>query len=64
MDERTQYGQAVNDINVLRQRAAYKTGESRPDVLVEWEPGGIGLRLARKQFRLILPMVLHIERSL
>src|SRR5690606_21214917 len=33
-----QYGLAVNDINVLRQRAAYKAGESRPNVLAEWEP--------------------------
>jgi hypothetical protein len=32
------YSLAVNDINVLRQRAAYKAGESRPNVLVEWEP--------------------------
>ncbi|HEY9340805.1 MAG TPA: RagB/SusD family nutrient uptake outer membrane protein [Hanamia sp.] len=32
------YGLAVNDINVLRQRAAYKSGESRPNVLVQWEP--------------------------
>ncbi|MEI6945959.1 RagB/SusD family nutrient uptake outer membrane protein [Paraflavisolibacter sp. H34] len=33
-----QYALAVADINVLRQRAAYKTGESRPAVLVQWEP--------------------------
>lgn len=33
-----QYSLAVADINVLRQRAAYKGGESRPNVLVEWEP--------------------------
>lgn len=33
-----QYNLAVADINVLRQRAAYKSGESRPKVLVEWEP--------------------------
>lgn len=33
-----QYAFAVNDINVLRQRAAYKAGEFRPNVLVEWEP--------------------------
>lgn len=32
------YSQAVDDINVLRQRAAYKAGESRPNVLLEWEP--------------------------
>ena len=33
-----QYNLAVNDINVLRLRASYKAGESRPKVLVEWEP--------------------------
>jgi starch-binding outer membrane protein, SusD/RagB family len=33
-----QYALAVADMNVLRQRAAYKAGESRPDVLVQWEP--------------------------
>jgi hypothetical protein len=33
-----QYALAVNDINVVRQRAAYKAGESRPTVLVEFEP--------------------------
>ena len=33
-----QYSQALADINVLRQRAAYKGGENRPNVLVEWEP--------------------------
>lgn len=33
-----QYGLAVDDINVLRQRAAYKGGESRPEVLVKWQP--------------------------
>lgn len=33
-----QYALAVSDINVLRQRAAYKGGENRPNVLVEWEP--------------------------
>lgn len=32
------YAEAVADINVLRQRAAYKQGESRPAVLVQWEP--------------------------
>lgn len=32
------YDRAVDDINVLRQRAAYKAGESRPEVLVQWEP--------------------------
>ncbi|WP_207426988.1 RagB/SusD family nutrient uptake outer membrane protein [Pedobacter sp. SYSU D00535] len=33
-----QYSQAIADINVLRQRAAYKPGENRPNVLVQWEP--------------------------
>jgi hypothetical protein len=33
-----QYALAVSDINVLRERAAYKSGETRPAVLVEWEP--------------------------
>jgi excisionase family DNA binding protein len=28
----------VDDINVLRQRAAFKGGESRPGALVEWYP--------------------------
>jgi hypothetical protein len=32
------YAQAVDDINVVRERAAYKAGESRPSVLTEWEP--------------------------
>ncbi len=43
-----QYGLAVNDINVLRQRAAYKGGESRPKVLVEWEPKASTLTTAEK----------------
>ncbi len=38
MDVKDSIGQALNDINVLRQRAAYKGGETRPNVLVEWEP--------------------------
>ena len=32
------YTQALADVNVLRQRAAYKNGENRPSVLAEWEP--------------------------
>lgn len=32
------YGSAVSDINVLRQRAAFKSGENRPSPLVEWYP--------------------------
>lgn len=38
-----QYGLAVDDINVLRERAAYKGGESRPSVLIEWEPQAASL---------------------
>lgn len=38
-----QYSLAVDDINVIRNRAAYKGGESRPTVLVEWEPGAASL---------------------
>ena len=43
-----QYAFAVNDINVLRQRAAYKGGENRPNVLVEWEPQASLLAPAEK----------------
>jgi hypothetical protein len=43
-----QYNLAVEDINVLRQRAAYKNGENRPDVLVEWEPKASTLAAAEK----------------
>jgi hypothetical protein len=43
-----QYAEAVNDINVIRQRAAYKSGESRPGVLVEWEPGAASLAASEK----------------
>jgi len=43
-----QYAQAVNDINVIRQRAAYKSGESRPDVLVQWEPQSTLLAASEK----------------
>lgn len=43
-----QYGQAVADINVVRQRAAYKGGESRPKVLVEWEPKATTLAPSEK----------------
>lgn len=38
-----QYGMAVNDINVIRTRAAYKAGESRAAVLVQWEPKAVTL---------------------
>lgn len=44
-----QYAQAVADINVLRQRAAYKAGEARPRVLVEWEPQAATLTPDEKQ---------------
>lgn len=44
-----QFAQAVEDINVLRQRAAYKSGESRPDVLVQWEPQAASLTPDEKQ---------------
>lgn len=43
------YGLAVNDINVLRQRAAFKGGEARPKVAVEWEPQASTLSAAEKQ---------------
>jgi hypothetical protein len=43
-----QYTLAVADINVLRQRAAYKSGESRPKVLVEYEPKAPTLSDAEK----------------
>lgn len=32
------FADAVSDINVVRARAAYKSGEARPRVLVQWEP--------------------------
>lgn len=44
------YSAAVADINVLRQRAAYKSGENRPDVLVEWEPKALTLAAGEKTF--------------
>ena len=43
-----QYNLAVDDINVLRQRAAYKGGENRPGVLVEWEPQASQLAASEK----------------
>lgn len=43
-----QYALALNDINVLRQRAAYKSGEARPKVAVEWEPQAATLTAAEK----------------
>lgn len=44
-----QYGLAVDDINVLRQRAAYKSGENRPNVLAEWEPQAATLTAPERQ---------------
>ncbi len=48
LGRRGRYAEAVNDINVLRQRASYKPGENRPNVLVEWEPGASTLPEADK----------------
>lgn len=45
---KTQYALAVADINVLRQRAAYKSAESRPAVLVQWEPQALQLDPSEK----------------
>jgi len=42
------YTEAVNDINVLRNRAAYKSNENRPNVLVEWEPQAAALAPGEK----------------
>lgn len=42
------YTSAVADINVLRQRAAYKAGEYRPSVLVQWEPQAASLTPGEK----------------
>ncbi len=39
------YAAAIADINVLRKRAAYHAGESRPEVLVKYEPGVLTGRL-------------------
>ncbi len=44
------YSLAVADINVLRQRAAYKSGEARPNVAVEWEPKASTLNTGEKVF--------------
>jgi starch-binding outer membrane protein, SusD/RagB family len=44
-----QYAQALADINIIRQRAAYKGGENRPKVLVEFEPQAASLSAAEKQ---------------
>jgi hypothetical protein len=42
------YSSAVADINVLRERAAYKSGEARPEVCVVFEPQAAGLTTAEK----------------
>jgi hypothetical protein len=42
------YNLAVDDINVLRQRAAYKAGEARPEVCVKYEPQASSLPAADK----------------
>jgi hypothetical protein len=42
------YTSAVADINVLRNRAAYKGGEFRPSPLIEWEPQAATLTAAEK----------------
>ena len=44
-----QYALAVNDINVLRQRAAYKSGENRPNVLAQFEPQAATLTAGERQ---------------
>ena len=45
---KSNYAAAVSDINIIRNRAAYKAGESRPKVLVEWEPKAATLTAAEK----------------
>ncbi len=42
------YGMAVADINVLRERAAYKGGENRPEVCVMYEPQAANLPAGEK----------------
>ncbi|MEO8404265.1 MAG: RagB/SusD family nutrient uptake outer membrane protein [Chitinophagaceae bacterium] len=43
-----QYALAVADINVLRQRAAFKSGESRTRAMVDWEPQAAALTAGEK----------------
>lgn len=43
------YALAVGDINIIRQRAAYKSGEARPKVLVEFEPKASTLTPGERQ---------------
>lgn len=42
------YAAALDDINVLRQRAAFKAGENRPASIVEWYPEAEQLTPAEK----------------
>jgi starch-binding outer membrane protein, SusD/RagB family len=42
------YASAVADINVLRERAAFKAGESRPEVCVTYEPKAVSLTAGEK----------------
>lgn len=44
------YAQAVDDINVLRERAAYKGSEARPEVCALYEPKAAALTSAEKTF--------------
>lgn len=44
-----QYALAVSDINAVRQRAAYKSTDNRPEVLIQWEPQVAGLSPAERQ---------------
>jgi hypothetical protein len=38
------YASAVEDINVVRKRASFKPGETRPGVAAEWEPDAVSLQ--------------------
>ena len=42
------YNLAIDDINVIRQRAAYKAGENRPEVCAVWEPQSSNLPATEK----------------
>ena len=44
------YTSAINDINVLRQRAAYKTGENRAEVIARLYPGHENLTNAEQTY--------------
>ena len=45
-----EYGKAIDDINVLRARAAYKTGEKRAEVLARLEAGSKNLPSTERQY--------------